>query len=145
MKPDLTARDLSRLAGVDRILCEIVRRAREHAGFHVIEGVRSAARQAELVAAKKSWSFNGRHVDGFAVDLMAWDINGQGTWDAHAYHAVNRAMRAAARDLGVLERLVWGGDWKVRDYVHWELRSPRASVAPAALAAVVQPLLDEVA
>lgn len=39
--------------------------------------------------------------------------------DIAAFEKLAKRVKAVAAELGV--KIVWGGDWKMRDYVHWEL------------------------
>jgi peptidoglycan L-alanyl-D-glutamate endopeptidase CwlK len=78
----LSKKSLDRLSGVHPKLVEVVKRAIELTGidFTVLEGVRSKARQAQLVAAGASKTMNGRHITGHAVDLGAL-VAGSVRWD----------------------------------------------------------------
>jgi peptidoglycan LD-endopeptidase CwlK len=123
----LTARDEIRLHGVHADLADVVRRAQDFMpaglGFIVIEGVRSAARQAELVRVGASRTHNSRHLTGHAVDL-AVTLAGEVRWDWPLYDVLAKAMKMAAADLGV--KIVWGGDWlSFRDGPHFELARER--------------------
>ena len=87
--------------------------------FGIIEGVRSLARQAELFTAKKSQTMNSRHLEGFAVDFMAY-VDGMATWEWQYYSQIADAVKKAAFDLGV--PIHWGGDWVTfKDLDHIEL------------------------
>lgn len=78
--------------------------------FVVIEGRRSRARQAELVADGKSRTMNSRHLTGHALDVMALDpATGRGSWEVPLYHRIAVAFKQAAAELDV--PIVWGGDW----------------------------------
>lgn len=84
--------------------------------FTVFEGIRSHARQVELVASGASKTMNSRHLqqaDGFghAVDLVPW-IAGTPRWEWPAIYPIAAAMHQAAAELGV--DLVWGGVWDRR-------------------------------
>lgn len=90
--------------------------------FIVTEGVRSKNRQAELVAAGASWTMDGRHLTGHAVDIAA-TVGGSVRWDWPLYPQLAAAVKAEAAKLGI--PLTWGGDWpRRRDGPHFEL--PRA-------------------
>jgi peptidoglycan L-alanyl-D-glutamate endopeptidase CwlK len=123
----LSARDKQRLAGVHPDLVRVVTRARGAVPFIVTEGLRTAARQAELVRIGASRTLQSRHLTGHAVDLAYWLDDGDGTieageirWDWPLYAQIARAMKAAALAEGV--RIVWGGDWAdFRDGPHFEL------------------------
>lgn len=87
--------------------------------FRVIEGLRSPARQAELVRAGASRTLNSRHLTGHAIDVVAL-VNGEVRWDWPLYPRIAAAFKQAARTRGV--KLVWGGDWaRLRDGPHFEL------------------------
>ena len=120
----LTARDESRLVGVEPHLAQIVRDAAaiSKQPFMVIEGVRSAARQAQLYAQGRTapgkivtWVHVSNHqakADGFghAVDLGALEPNGQIDWNTSGdYDSIKDAMFAAAAKAGI--KLRWGADW----------------------------------
>lgn len=117
----LSDRSLSRLEGVHDDLVRVVKRAIEitEIDFAVLEGVRSEARQKELVEAGASRTMKSRHLTGHAVDLGAW-VGGEIRWDWPLYHKIAFAMKAAAAELGV--SITWGGDWwQFRDGPHFQL------------------------
>jgi peptidoglycan L-alanyl-D-glutamate endopeptidase CwlK len=122
----LSQRSLNNLRGVHPDLVRVVHRAIEitTVDFVVIEGVRTLARQKQLVKAGASRTLNSRHIpgkDGFgkAVDVMAL-VGGKGRWDWPLYPTIAQAFKAAATELSV--PIVWGGDWpRFRDGPHFEL------------------------
>lgn len=117
----LSRRSELRLQGVHPDLVRVVRRALKLStvDFAVIEGVRTAKRQRELVAAGASQTLNSRHLTGHAVDL-APVIGGVIRWDWPPFYRIADAMRQAGDDLGV--RIIWGGSWvKFKDGPHFEL------------------------
>ena len=126
----LNARSESNLQGVHPDLVGVVREAAyrmaarpDKLGFVVIEGLRTAARQAQLKAAGASQTLNSRHLTGHAVDLMA-TVAGAGRWDWPLYLTLGEVMKKAAADLGV--HLIWGGEWRtLRDGPHFELDRKR--------------------
>ena len=69
----LGTRSLSRLSGVQADLFRVVKRAIEltTVDFVVVEGVRTPARQKELVAAGASQTLKSNHLTGAAVDMSA--------------------------------------------------------------------------
>jgi peptidoglycan LD-endopeptidase CwlK len=111
------------LRGVHPDLVRVVARCRREGGeFRVLEGLRSQARQRELVAKGASKTMNSRHLTGHAVDLGA-TVGGQVRWDWPLYHALAARMKAVAEAEGV--KIEWGGDWKsFPDGPHYQL--PRA-------------------
>ena len=58
----LTPRDIQRLSGVHPDLVRVITQARKSADFIVTEGVRTLARQKELVAAGASQTMASRHL-----------------------------------------------------------------------------------
>lgn len=117
----LSKRSENRLGGVHPDLVRVVRLALELStvDFAVVEGLRTKARQTELVAAGASKTMNSRHITGHAVDLAPY-IAGQIRWDWPPFHDIAKAMKAAAKELGIA--VDWGGDWvSFRDGPHWEL------------------------
>jgi peptidoglycan L-alanyl-D-glutamate endopeptidase CwlK len=106
----LSKRSMDRLTGVHPDLVAVVHRAisRSEIDFVVIEGVRTAERQRQLVKAGASKTMDSRHLTGHAVDLAAW-VGGTVRWDWPLYLKIAEAMRAAAIELGTPIR--WGGTW----------------------------------
>lgn len=117
----LSKLSLSRLEGVHPDLVKVVQRAIEitPVDFRVNEGLRNAARQAQLVKAGASKTQKSRHLTGHAVDLVAL-IDKKVRWDWPLYHQIAAAMKQAAQELGV--PLEWGGDWRsFKDGPHFQL------------------------
>ena len=117
----LSRKSLDRLAGVHPDLVRVVKRAIEitTVDFAVLEGVRSKARQEQLVKAGASQTMNSRHITGHAVDLGAY-VSGSVRWDWPLYHKIADAMKQAAAELGV--PIEWGGDWRTfKDGPHFQL------------------------
>lgn len=115
----LGKRSLDNLKGVHPSMVRIVKRAIEltEVDFTVTEGLRTFERQKELVAAGKSWTMNSRHLKGYAVDLMAYGVTDN--WALVHYRKIAQAMKQAAAEFAI--PMVWGGDWKQIDAVHFEL------------------------
>ena len=117
----LSARSRARLKGVHPSLIAVVEAAigRSPVDFMITEGLRTAERQAALVAGGASRTLKSRHLTGHAVDVAAL-IDGQIRWDWPLYGRIAEAFKAAARERGV--PIFWGGDWKtLRDGPHFEL------------------------
>lgn len=117
----LNDRSETNLLGVDPELIRVVRRTAEisELEFVVIEGLRTAQRQAALVKAGASHTLNSKHLIGRAVDLAAL-VDGDVRWDWPLYEHLGMIMKVAASDVGV--RITWGGDWVTfRDGPHFEL------------------------
>lgn len=115
------ARSLERLQGVHPDLVRVVKRAiaMSPVDFTVLEGMRTLARQKQLMAQGATRTMNSRHLTGHAVDL-APVIDGVVSWDWPLYHKIAPVMKEAARLEGV--PIQWGGDWRsFKDGPHWEL------------------------
>ena len=126
-KYSLSAASRKNLIGVHPDLVRVVERAIQitPVDFRVGEGVRTLARQKQMIAQKKSQTMRSRHVPesnacrmSCAVDLYALP-DGALSWDWKYYEQLNQAMQQAARDVGV--PIEWGGSWKMRDGVHFQL------------------------
>jgi peptidoglycan L-alanyl-D-glutamate endopeptidase CwlK len=109
-----------RLRLVDPRLCACAYFAQAHFPHQlsVISGRRSEAQQRALVDAGKSPTMNSRHLTGDAVDL-AIIVDGKADWEFSKYAQLNTVMQLAARSFGF--ELEWGGSWKSRDGVHWQI------------------------
>jgi peptidoglycan LD-endopeptidase CwlK len=117
----LSQKSLDRLSGVHQDLVDVVKRAIEitECDFTVLEGVRSVARQEQLVKAGASQTMKSRHLTGHAVDLGAM-VNNSVRWDWPLYDKISLAMKAAAIEKQVA--IEWGGDWRTfKDGPHFQL------------------------
>lgn len=118
----------NRLAGVHPDLVKVVLAATpiSKQPFTVIEGVRTAARQAQLYAQGRTapghivtWVKVSNHQakpDGFghAVDLGALEPDGSIDWNHTApYDSIKAAMFAAAAAQTPPVKLRWGADWNM--------------------------------
>ena len=111
----------AKLKGVHPDLVKVIRRAIKitPVDFRVTEGLRTVARQRQLVAAGASKTMNSRHITGHAIDVVAL-VDGKVRWDWPLYHKIAAAIKQAAKELGVA--ITWGGDWKTfKDGPHFEL------------------------
>lgn len=108
----LSERSLNNLKGVDDNLVRVVKRAIELTtiDFAVIEGLRTKARQRELLKKGATRTLNSRHLTGHAVDIVPI-VDGKISWDFNYYYPLAKAMARAASELGV--RIRWGGAWAV--------------------------------
>jgi peptidoglycan L-alanyl-D-glutamate endopeptidase CwlK len=119
MSFELSQRSLDRLEGVEDSLVVVVKRAIQltNVDFGVSEGVRSVERQKELVAKGASKTMKSKHIEGLAVDLVAY-ISGRVSWELNLYDDIADAMAAAAKEHGVTVR--WGGAWHIDDIGTWQ-------------------------
>lgn len=88
--------------------------------FIVIEGLRTEARQRELVASGASETMRSRHLTGHAVDILPIGHDGKPAFAWPLYHQVAPVIKAVAERMGV--DLEWGGDWQsFKDGPHFQL------------------------
>ena len=116
---ELSQRSLGRLEGVDEQLVKVVCRAIQitEVDFGVIQGLRTEEEQAALVKSGASQTMKSKHLEGRAVDLMAY-LNGRGSWELNVYDEVANAMQQAATENGVAIR--WGAAWNIPDIREWD-------------------------
>ncbi|QQK88066.1 peptidoglycan hydrolase [Providencia phage PSTRCR_127] len=119
----LSQRSLKNLEGVHPDLVKVVKRAIEisDVDFGITEGLRSVERQRQLGKEGKSQiqnPENGMHVLGKAVDTLAYPTP-SGSWEWKYYEQIDKAMKQAGKELGI--PVEWGGDWKFKDGVHFQL------------------------
>lgn len=117
----LGAKSKERLKGIHPDLVRVVERAIQltEVDFSVIEGLRTVARQQQLVKSGASKTMRSRHLTGHAVDLAAV-IDGEIRWDWPLYAKIAKAVKQAAAEVKV--PIEWGGDWRTfKDGPHWQL------------------------
>ena len=114
MSFSLSSRSKSKLDGVDPSLVSAVERAIEKTkiDFGVTFGMRTVEEQTALVAAGRSQTMKSKHLEGRAVDLMAY-VDGKGCWELNVYDDLCDAMKDAAEELGV--SIKWGAAWSEGD------------------------------
>ena len=115
----LSRRSLDRLQGVNDDLVAVVKFAinATKTDFGVIQGLRTIEQQKELVAKGASQTMKSKHLEGKAVDLMAY-INGRGSWELNLYDDLADAMKEGAEIAGVQIR--WGAAWHIDDIRKWD-------------------------
>lgn len=121
----LSEKSLAKLSGAHPDLQKVIKRAAAISpiDFTILEVVRTAARQKELVAKGASKTMKSRHLvtGGYshAVDIAPLD-GGQVSWAWPVYNRLAPIIKQAAKDVGV--PIEWGGDWRsFKDGPHWQL------------------------
>ena len=117
----LSNRSLGKLEGVYPDLVATVKRAIEitEVDFGVTAGVRDLETQRKLLAQGRSQTMRSRHLiqdDGYswAVDLLAYDVDGNVCWEHNMYWKIGDAMITAAQEVG-MKNLRWGSAWHIKD------------------------------
>ena len=102
---------LAKLEGIDERMIAVVKYAINvtKQDFSVICGMRTIEEQKVLVAKGASQTMKSKHIDGLAVDLMAY-VDG-GRWELNLYDEIADAMAEGAREIDV--PIVWGAAWSV--------------------------------
>tara|TARA_A200000113_G_scaffold184056_1_gene170508 strand:- start:8 stop:457 length:450 start_codon:yes stop_codon:yes gene_type:complete len=106
----LSQKSLQKLEGVDEALQETVKLAiqKTKIDFGVICGMRTVEEQKALVAKGASKTMKSKHLEGKAVDLMAY-IDGRASWELNLYDEIADAMKEASKETEV--DLRWGACW----------------------------------
>ena len=115
----LSTRSMSRLEGVNPQLVQVVNEAikRTKIDFGVTCGMRTVEEQEKLVASGASQTMKSKHLEGRAVDLVAY-IGPNVTWSLNKYDEIADAMAAAAKQKGVA--IKWGAAWTVGNIADWD-------------------------
>ena len=115
----LSQKSVMKMQGVDPKLVSVINRAIQlsEIDFSITCGLRTQAEQEELFKKKATQTLKSKHLDGKAVDVMAFK-DGKGSWDLPLYVKIADAVKAAAKELGVQVR--WGAAWSVPDISKWE-------------------------
>ena len=115
----LSKRSLARLEGVDERMVRVVKTAItvSKIDFGVIQGLRTIEEQKELVAKGASQTMKSKHLDGLAVDVMAY-IGSRGSWELKLYDDIADAFKIAAEEEDVAVR--WGAAWHISDLREWD-------------------------
>ncbi len=119
-------RSRERLKGVDAKLVNVLNELIKMMDVTVIEGLRSAERQEELLAKGATKVKYSKHMEGKAVDIAPYPID----WDNRdGFYYMGGMVRGIAKQLNIDIR--FGGDWdsdgdtkdnNFDDLVHIELR-----------------------
>ena len=104
-------RSVLKLEGVDERMQAVVRSAigQSKQDFSVICGLRTIEEQRALVAKGASKTMKSKHLDGLAVDLMAYCSGDR--WELNLYDEIADAMKSGAEACGV--KVCWGASWAV--------------------------------
>jgi len=115
----LSTRSMSRLEGVNPNIITLVTEAIKltKVDFGVTCGMRTVEEQEKLVASGASQTMKSKHLEGRAVDLVAY-IGSNVTWQLNMYDDLADAMAAAARKLNVPVK--WGAAWSVGNIAEWD-------------------------
>lgn len=110
----LSERSLKNLEGVHADLVKVVKRADElcaEAGldFAITEGLRTLARQRQLVASGASTTMKSRHLTGDAFDFVPV-IGGEPNWKWPAFWPIVDLIEKAAAELGI--KVEMGARWR---------------------------------
>ena len=116
---NLSQKSLDRLEGVNDDMVRVVKKAIEltKVDFGVICGLRTVEEQEELVAKGASQTMKSKHIDGLAVDLMAY-LGGRASWELNLYDDIADAMKEAAKLENVGVR--WGAAWQIDNMADWD-------------------------
>ena len=115
----LSERSMAKLEGVDSRMQDVVKEAitLTKIDFGVICGMRTEDEQRELVAKGASKTMKSKHLEGLAVDLMAY-IGSRASWELNLYDDIADAMAEAARNNNV--KIRWGAAWHVDSIADWD-------------------------
>lgn len=114
----LGKKSIEKLNGVHPDLVKVVGTAIQltSVDFAVICGLRTVAEQRRLVASGASQTMASKHLEGKAVDLMAY-IGTRASWELNVYDEIADAMKTAAIRHKVALR--WGAAWHIPDIRAW--------------------------
>ncbi len=119
-------RSRERLRGVDSRLVNVLNELIKMMDVTIIEGLRSAERQEELLAKGATKVKYSKHMEGKAVDLAPYPIDWK---NRDGFYYMGGMIRGIAKQMGINIR--FGGDWdsdgEVKDngfddLVHIELK-----------------------
>jgi len=115
----LSSRSEAKLEGLDPRLVAVVKLAihKTKIDFGVICGMRTTEEQKALVAKGASQTMKSKHLQGYAVDLMAY-IGSRASWELNLYDDLADAMAEAAREVDVPIR--WGAAWHISNIAQFK-------------------------
>jgi peptidoglycan L-alanyl-D-glutamate endopeptidase CwlK len=114
----LSQKSLDKLEGVHPDMVKCVKSAIEwtKVDFGVICGMRTEAEQRALVDKGASQTMASKHLEGLAVDLMAY-CGSRASWELNLYDDIADAMAKAAKTHNVA--IKWGAAWSIGDIAQW--------------------------
>ncbi len=114
----LSKKSLSILDTVNPPLQEVTQLAikKSRVDFGVICGVRTMSEQQALVDSGASKTMKSKHLEGNAVDVMAY-VGSRSSWEITLYDDIADAFKAAAVELDIGIR--WGAAWHIPDIREW--------------------------
>ena len=114
MSFSLSTRSLDKMKGVDDTLVKVVKEAINltKVDFGVTFGVRTVEEQQKLFDSGRSQTMKSKHLDGRAVDLVAY-FGSDVSWELNVYDDICDAMAEAARRRTLA--IKWGAAWSEGD------------------------------
>lgn len=115
----LSDKSMNRLAGVNPELVRVVKKAITYTkiDFGVTCGLRTVEEQKVLVASGASQTMKSKHIEGNAVDVVAY-IGPRISWELNLYDDIADAFKMAAQEVGL--GIKWGAAWTVSDIREWD-------------------------
>lgn len=90
--------------------------------FVIIDGRRTIKEQQLHFANGASKTMNSRHLHGYAIDFAVL-VSGKIRWEKEYYMPIGTYFKEAAKRVKV--PIIWGGDWRWKDWGHIELDRKR--------------------
>tara|TARA_R100001244_G_scaffold121279_2_gene90931 strand:+ start:45 stop:497 length:453 start_codon:yes stop_codon:yes gene_type:complete len=114
MSFSLSTRSLDKMKGVDDTLVKVVKEAINltKVDFGVTFGLRTVEEQQKLFDSGRSQTMKSKHLDGRAVDLVAY-FGSDVSWELNVYDEICDAMAEAARRNTLA--IKWGAAWSEGD------------------------------
>ena len=115
----LSTRSMSRLEGINPEIINVVTEAIKltRVDFGVTCGIRTVEEQKKLVDIGASQTMKSKHLEGRAVDLVAY-VGSNVSWQLNMYDDIADAMAMASRKLDV--PLKWGAAWTIGNIAEWK-------------------------
>jgi peptidoglycan L-alanyl-D-glutamate endopeptidase CwlK len=90
--------------------------------FLILDGKRTKTEQEGHILNGASKTRNSRHLYGYAIDFGAL-VNGKLRWEPVYYKIIGGYFLEASEKLRI--PIIWGGNWKWKDWGHIELSRAR--------------------